>query len=348
MANRLERSGQNRERQRIMAQMREMFLAQEMATVGKKKTNRFGRPKAEWGLGVSAPSQGGINPNLASNTLFGTNQPVYGQGMGFGSYQPQQQGRFGGGQQGNFWQSMANLGRGALNTGLGGVAFMGPGYDIWRGMQPAEQFNEEDYFNPQYQQSLAGYNKGLNLLANRRYDPSAELTDIERQSAIFRQGLRNTGNIGAGALRQHLAGANVREQQARGQILTKKQNIDLGMKGEEAQGQFQAAEGRGRLGAQRAATRFTLADYNARNRAQRQNLLSAGLYGMGEGAQNLQLMRNMRLRDQMLLPALQSYGGGMYNYGPQGIQFGGQGYNQQQWDQQVRGFGPMFNFRQNR
>ena len=231
------------------------------------------------GAQTSGMSQGGINPYLASNTLFGTNQPVYGQGMGFGSYQPQQVGQNKSGFMSRLFpnqgQGLANFGRGALNTGLGGAAFMGPGYDIWRGMQPAEQFNEEDYFNPQYQQSMAGYNKGLNLLANRRYDPSAELTDIERQSAIFRQGLRNSGNIGAGAYRQQLAGANVREQQARGQVLTKKQNIDLGMKGEEARGQFQAAEGRGQLGAQRAATRFTLADYNARNRAQQRNLLSA-------------------------------------------------------------------------
>ena len=209
-------------------------------------------------------------------------------------------------------------GRGIANALATGLSFAGGLYDMYRGSQPADELTASDYYNPQYGAALSGYNKGLSLLANRRYNPTPELQDVERQGAIFRQGLRNSGNIGSGALRNQLAGAQTRQQRARGDIFTKKQNIDLGLMGEEAQGQFQAAAGRAGLGAQRAATNLNVAQYNAQARAGQRNLFGAGLANIGMGAQTQQLMGNQRLRDQQLLNILPSYGGGLFGINPQG------------------------------
>lgn len=245
---------------------------------------------------------------------------------------------------GGFFQGIGNRfqqggGRG-LMQGLGTAAsFLGSAYDIYRGSQPADTLNASDYYNPQYSAALGGYNKGLSLLANRRYDPTAELQDVERQGAIFNQGLRNSGNIGAGALRNQLAGSQVRQQRGRSQIFNKKQNIDLGMMGEEARGQFQAAQGRAGLGAQRAATDFTVAQYNAQARAGQRNLLGAGLASLGIGAQTQQLMANQRMRDAQLGPYIDSFGGGLYYAGPQGVRFGGQPMTEEQWRQYGKGYG---------
>ena len=359
MANRLEKQTVLRERQQLQAKLDQLFAAQEQQTAGKKKRN----PDEFAGSGDS--TIGGFNPfltpssvnsntsgNIVTDVLGPSAQGIkYGQpGQGiqnpFSAPQLGSSGFSGMNNSGSRRGLFPNQGRGLFNTLATGASFLGAGYDIWRGSQDSDELTASDYYNPQYGSALAGYNKGLSLLADRRYDPTAELQDVERQGGIFRQGLRNTGYIGAGSLRNQLAGSQVRQQRGRGDIFTKKQNVDLSMMGQEAQGQFQAAEGRGRLGAQRVATDFTVAHYNAQARAGQRNILGAGLANLGMGAQTQQLMANQRLRDEQSAPYLGSYGGGLYNPGLYGPQFGGKEMTPQEWQYFIRGrnrrFGPQY------
>jgi len=227
-------------------------------------------------------------------------------------------------------------GRG-LMQGIGtGLSFAGSLYDTFRGLQKPTQFDEQDYFNPQYNRAQSEYNRGIGLMANRRYDPSAELENVERQGAVYRQGLRNLPTSG-GALQNRLASQSTREQRQRGQIFSNKQNMDLGFRGQEAQYRAGAARGLAALGSERAQTRFRVADYNERNAAARRNMLSGGLGGLGLGAQNQQLMANQRMRDSQLMGILPSYGGGLYNLGANGVQFGGQGMTREEIEDYVKG-----------
>ena len=374
MANRLEKNGPDRERTRIKAQLAELNRIQREVTAGKGQTvNEQGQPTGQLGMNVGrsinqgvgmatgnhaqlfnnlgffgtnygsnpyqsfnqAPQQqGGINPNLAFNSIYGGNRYVSGGSpLGINA-----QSSPGGQQQGN-GEYGGFMNKPWVQAGLGALSFAGSAYDIGRGLEEPSKLNAEDYYNPQYGRALSEYNKGLGLLADRRYDPTAELQDVERQGGIYNQALRNTGNIGAGALRNYLAAGSTRQQQQRGGIFTKKQNLDLGYMGEEAQGRFGAAQGLGQLGAQRAATDFSIADWNERSAAGRRNILGQGLSNLGLGAQTQQLMANQRGRDEQMMPYINSYGGGQYYAGQYGPVFGGQGMNQQQNRNFARGYG---------
>jgi len=372
MANRLEKNGPARERARLKAQLAELTAGMQAETAGKKQqVNEAGHPVGQFGLNVgrqinqglsgtsgrgfnpmaqygqsfgqgsvAQPQQfgGGISPYSGSQAIYGNSggfQP-YGSGFGnqygqnglTGSQQPPPGGQ--GGPQGlPQWAQI----------GLGAASFLGGAYDVGRGLKEPTKLNAQDYYNPQYSSSLGRYNKGLSLLADRRYNATPELQDVERQSAIYQQGLRNTGNIGAGGLRNQLAGLQSRRQGARGNIFAKKQNVDLGMMGEEAQGMFRAGQLGAQLGQQRAATDFSIADWNERSAAGGRNLVGAGLANLGLGAQTQQLMANQKYRDEQRLGVIDSYGGGQYTYGGDGsIQFGQPGMNQFQRRRNVRGF----------
>ncbi len=265
----------------------------------------------------STAAQAAYNPYLSSNLGIesgGGRQPAGGGGRNFNS-------------------------RGAFNAAATGLSFAGSIYDTIRGLQKPTQFDAQDFYNPQYGRAQAEYTRGIGLMANRRYDPSAELEDVERTGSVYRQGLRNLPT-GTGALQNRLAGQATREQRQKGQIWNKKQNADLGFRGQEAQYRAGAARGLAALGSERAQTRFRVADYNERSAAGRRNMLSAGLGGLGLGAQNQQLMANQRSRDTQLMGILPSYGGGMYNYagGSRGIQFGGEGMTDEEILKEVRGY----------
>jgi hypothetical protein len=372
MATRLERESILREKAQLQARLDQLFAAQERQTAGKKRSSEFCRGgrvrKRRRTLG------GAIDPELAQDTIFGSTNPggfdyagpsLFGgagttginpmaaQNAVFPGGGPQVSSGFGlfdvgniynpsgggGGGFGNFLSNLFPQGGRNLMQGLGTAAsFAGPAYDIGRGLSRPVQFNPQDFYNPQYGRAISEYNRGIGLMRGRRYDPRAELEDVERTGAVYRQQIKNLPTS-LGALYNRLASQVSREQRRKGQILTKKQNIDLGLRGEEAQFRAGAARGFGALGSERARTKFSIADYNERAAAQRRNMLAAGLSGLGMGAQTQQLMANQRMRDAQLAGILPSYGGGLYNYGPQGgVQFGGQGMTPEEWQRYIRGY----------
>jgi len=300
--------------------------------------------------------QASIDPMYAQQNLFGNNSfggsprmysfsggsntglQQYG-GPGAGALSGLGTNKFSTPQSGNTQGMFPNQGRGLMQGLSTALSFAGPMFDIGRGLSKATQFNPQDYYNPQYNRAISEYDKGIGLMRNRRYDPSAELEEVERSGAVYRQNIRNLPTS-TGGLYNRLSAATSREQRAKGGIRSKKQNIDLGYRGEEAQYRAGAARGIAGLGSERAQTRFMISDYNERAKAQRRNLLSAGLGGLGMGMQNQQLMMNQRMRDQQLgQGVLPSYGGGMYNYGQQGnVQFGGQPMDQEGWRKYILGY----------
>jgi len=219
------------------------------------------------------------------------------------------------------------------------LPFAGGIYDLIRGSQEPEQLNAEDYYNPQYGRSLGLYNKALGLMANRKYNARPELQDADRSSAIFEQGIRNTGSIGAGAVRNYQASSRVRRDEQRGRVFTKAQNANRQYEGEEAQLAANVAGGVANLGAQRAQRKFSIRDYNERSKANRRNIFGSGLSTIGRGIQNQQLMANMQNRDVQRMGILPSYGGGMFNFNQQGIQFGAEDMSDEEILQYVRGGG---------
>jgi len=107
-------------------------------------------------------------------------------------------------------------------------------------------------------------------------------------------------------------------------IFREAQNVDRAYEGQEAQYLAGMAGGIGRLGSERAGTRFSVDDWNVRAQAMQHDYMGSGLADLGRGAQNLQLMRNMKGRDYQRTGILPSYGGGMYNYDQEGINYGGE------------------------
>ena len=163
-------------------------------------------------------------------------------------------------------------------------------------MRPAEQINYRDYRNPEY-------NRAVSLMRGRRYDPSAELEAVEEADAVYRQQLRNLPSS-TGALQNRLASAATRRYKQRGDVFTKAQNVNLGLRGEEAK--FRAG-----LGAQDVATRFNVEDINARNRAMRRSHLAESMTNMQQIALQNRLMRNQQQRDERLYGLADSM---LYNY----------------------------------
>jgi len=318
MANRLEGNSNSWERQQIKAQIRELFTAQEQQTAGrKKKFSRSGRVMAKDGekLGYfsSQESKYGFSNNKETGVIGGE----------------EKQGWFGS-------QDWGKFGKGALGVGLGAAAFLPAMYDMFRS-RDSEQLNVEDYYNPQYNRALSLYNKGAGLMADRRHDPGRELEAAEQANAVYQQQIQNLPTS-TGGLQNRLAGASSRLFGQRSGILRDTQNINRGYEGQEAQYLAGMAGGIGRLGSERAGTRFSIDDWNQRSEGMRRNIRANAYSGFSRGAQNLQLMGNMRDRDYQRTGILPSYGGGMYNYDQEGIHYGGQPMDPYQRRRYVRGY----------
>ena len=180
---------------------------------------------------------------------------------------------------------------------IGGVAetigALAPiGYNIAQGMKPTEKLDPREFYNPYDAQAMS-------LMADRRMDVNPMMRANEEAYAT------TAGNIksAAGSRGQLLGGLGAAQQgymQANAQTLAAKQNADLGYMGEQAQ--FM-----GQMGQQRAATKFGVADLNARNEAAGRNFMGTAMGQLSSYSQARTQDRNMRKAQEMVLPQVLNY-----------------------------------------
>jgi len=183
---------------------------------------------------------------------------------------------------------------------LYGAATAAPtAYNIFQGLRKPQELQSRDFYNP-YE------GKALDLMSNMKYNIDPQLQANRRG---FNQMSRNIAGASGGAAGSYLANigaAQGRKQAADAQAYGTKQNIENQYRGA-------LANAYGTFGQQRAATDLSIQDINDRNRAAKQQMLSSGLTGVSQLAQQNRYMSNLSEADKIRAKTLQGMYGG-YGY----------------------------------
>lgn len=127
---------------------------------------------------------------------------------------------------------------------------------MWSGMQAAQGTEDtQPFYNPEYKNSM-------NLMSGRRYNINPELAQFGAARNAMKQGIGAVGKGNSGAELANLSGAQARYNQAVGQTMSRKQNMDNQYKGQEAQ--F-----RGQMGQQKSRAEYEAEMLNQRAAAQK-------------------------------------------------------------------------------
>lgn len=180
---------------------------------------------------------------------------------------------------------------------VGGLEMAGQlapiGYNIYQGLQPEQELNASEFYNPQA-------NQAMSLMANRRFnvDPTLRANEGAYRTALSNIKSASGGN--RGQLLGNVGGAMRGMQSANAQAYAQKQNMDN-------QYMAQEAQMRAGLGSERAQTDLMISDLNTRNEAARRAFLGQAAGQLGQFSQAQAVNRGMRERDEMLLPLMQDY-----------------------------------------
>ena len=203
--------------------------------------------------------------------------------------------------------NLADVGKTKAGKLLGGVgrALGGAKFDATSALQlaPAIYNIGQGLFGKPDLQDPSDYSNTLGLaeaakLKGRKYDVDPELRASRRAFDTGRRNLRSAARS-RGELLSGYAGLSAREAGAEADIYSRKQNI-------ENQYASEAAQAYMGLGAQEAANRARVDDYNARARAAQQNLLGTGLSQVSQIAQAGMQRENQREADRLRLSNLQT------------------------------------------
>ena len=167
------------------------------------------------------------------------------------------------------------------------------GYNLYQGMQPAEQLNAPDFYNPYASQAMG-------LMANRRFNVNPLLRANQGAYSTALQNIRSASGGSRGAYLGNIGGAMMGKQAADSAAYAQKQNVDLGYMGEQAK--MMAG-----LGSEQAQTNLLVSDLNVRNEAARKAFLGTAAGQLGQFSQASALNRGMRERDEMMMPYMQEY-----------------------------------------
>ncbi len=193
----------------------------------------------------------------------------------------------------DFWGNVKGKLKNAdwANIGWNAAALSPVAYNLIQGVRPADHLNVGDFYNPQY-------NSAINLAANRRYDIQPELNRSRTAQKAADYNIRTmAGGLGSGAVASNQLANYATRLGADQRSWQTKQYMDNKYRGEEAQI-------RANLGAQRAQTRYNIADWNKQSDAARRAHLGAGFSQLGQWGQVQQQMRNQQTRDSQLIDIL--------------------------------------------
>ncbi len=182
------------------------------------------------------------------------------------------------------------------NTGnyIGTAAQFAPAaYNMYQGLfGKPDELNYSDYRNPYTGRIMRN-------LEDRRYNVRPELEANELAYQTARRNVRQVAP-GVGNLLTNYNALSGNRMRADAQALARKQNMENQWRGQDAQILAN-------MGAQEAATKLNVDDYNAQARAAKQQALSTGLDQLAGSAANIMSERNMKSRDAGLYSVLDSY-----------------------------------------
>ena len=197
---------------------------------------------------------------------------------------------------GGFGDRMANFfgGIGGWQGALGTAAQLAPTiYNTIQGIRKPTQRDAQQFQNPQY-------NQAINLMANRRYDPTQQLRDIEAATAMGRYNLANKG-ASAGQQYAGIQGLMAQRMRESGKAWQHKALVDAQYMGEEA-------KMRAGLGSEEAANRYRVDQDNLAAQAMRRTHFGTGTSQLSQWAQMQQLMKNQQARDMRLEDLIRAQG----------------------------------------
>ena len=330
MATRIQKSTAERMIAKLQGQLDSLFQHQEMGkggTMGKQGAI----PKAPYGMQLGnalgnmfnmAPKGLGFNPlagqsigyntaalGLLSNQTGNPGTPL-GQGLlnsgsNAANYSPfvsKGNKAFGATKVGQFL-GVGNGGFGnALQAGTQMAPFM---YNAYQGMQPPEQYNYQDFRNPEYGSSKAAYDKASRLGANLRHDPGQELEAAEQANAVYQQGLQNLPTS-IGGLQQRKASAATKLFDQRSGIFRNAKNQNNQYRLAQAGIEQGKAGFLANLGGSEARMKLGIADINSRNVAAQQDFQGAAATNLQQYSLMQQLMKNQQQNDDRRFNLAQS------------------------------------------
>ena len=187
-----------------------------------------------------------------------------------------------------------NLDWGRTGDYLGTAAQLAPAaYNMYQGIfGETDELDYSDYRNPYTGRIMRD-------LEDRRYNIRPEL---EANELAYQTAKRNVRQVapGVGNLLSNYGALSGGRMRADAQAYAKKQNMENQWRGQDAQILAN-------MGAQEAATKLNVDDYNAQARAAKQQALSTGLDQLAGSAANMLSERNLKSNDAGLYSVLDSY-----------------------------------------
>ena len=177
---------------------------------------------------------------------------------------------------------------GSLATGA--ASLLGPAYNLIKGLGPYEEMDASKYYNPW----------DVDAINQLKYDTRVNVApQLQAITGAENVGARNwrQGAMSSGQLFSNLTGVRTGAAKERAKVLADKENLEFGR---ESERRNMVSQMLAKLGADRAATKLSIADRNQMAKAARDAHLGQSFADIGKFAQTRELMSNQKEMDKLL------------------------------------------------